>query len=158
MVSASKTVAFLSMLNVVALWLAGNRAASEVDLEVVATPRLCLHVLLVGQEGSLLPLDLVETSVADSVAALGAAIVVDSEVDSVAAIVEIMVEEEGALDTRVEEALEGVREVATVDRLMASVMVQYHLLMRLPVQVEPEADSLVGMAVVATADHQLTAA
>jgi len=155
--SVSKTAASLSMSNVVELWLAGNRVALEADLEAVATLKLCLHVLLVAQVDLLLPLDRLETSVAASVADLGV-IVVDSEVDSVAAIVEDMVEEEGGSDTKEEEALEEVGEVAMVEHLMASVMVQHHLRTHLPVQVELEADSLVGMAVAATADHQLTAA
>jgi len=161
MVSVSKTAAFSSMLSVAELLLAGNRVASEADSEVVDTPRPCLHVLLAVQVGLLLPLDLVETSVADSVAALGVAIVEVSEVDSVAAIVADMAVEEGESGTKEEEeALEVVGEVAMVAHPMASVMVQHLLLTHLPVQVgqEPVADSLVGMAVAATADHQLTAA
>lgn len=145
------------MSNVVELLLAGNRAALEADSEAVDTPKLCLHVLLGAQADSLLPLALVETSVAASAAALGA-IVVGSEVDSVAAIAEDMVVDEGGSDTKEEEASEEAGGVVIAEHPMALVMAQHHLLTHLLVLVEPEADSLVGMAVAATADHQLTAA
>jgi hypothetical protein len=157
MVSVSKTAESLSMSNVVELLLAGNRAALEADSEAVATPKLCLHVLLGAQADSLLPLALVETSVAASAAALGA-IVVGSVVDSVAAIAEDMVVDEGGSDTKEEEALEEAGGVVMVEHPMALVMARHPLPTHLLVLVEPEADSLVGMAVAATADHQLTAA
>lgn len=123
----------------------------------MATLKQCLHVLLAARVASLLLLGLAETSVVDSVAGLEAT-VVDSEVDFAAAIGEGMVEEEEGLGTKEEEDLEAVGEAAMVERPMASVMAQHHLLTHLPVQVETEADSLVGMAAAVTADHQLTAA
>ena len=125
-------------------------------MEAEATPRQCPRVLLDLVDLQLL-LDQVDSE-ADSAEGLVVIVVeVDFVVGSEAATVVGLVEDEEASATRAEAALVEEAEVDTADHPMASVMALHHLPMHLRARVVGPA-FLVGMAVVALADHQLTAA
>ena len=105
---------------------------------------------------SLLLLDL-EDSAADFVEGLAAIVVVGSVVGSEVATVVDLVEVEEVLGTRVEVALAVEAEAGTVDPPMASVTALHHLPTH-PLALVVGPAFLVGMAVVAMADRQLTVA
>ena len=147
-----KIVVCLLMWNVVESLLVGDLAVLEVVLEVEVTLRQCLHDQLVPEDSLLLQPD-PGVSVEDSEAGL-VIVAVASVAAFVAATEEDTVEEEEALGTKAEGALAEVEEAAMVGHQMALQMGLHHLPMRLPVQVEAEVVSLVGMVVGLTADHQ----
>ena len=153
--SESKTAVCLLMLNVVELSLVGDLAVSEVDLEVEAIPKLCLHDQL-DLEALLLLLP--DRAVSGEGSEVGLAIVaVVSVAASVAVIEEDMVEEEEVSATKVAGALEEVEGVALLEHRMALQTGLHRLPMHHLVQVEIEVVFLVGMVVDLTVDRQQTA-
>ena len=151
----SKTAACLLMLNVAESSSAGDLAVSEVDLEVEAIPKPCLHDRL-DRAGSLLLLLGLVGSV--EVSEVGLAIVVVVSVAASVVVIEVvMAEEEEVSATKVVEALGEVEGVVSAEHPMASQTGRHHLPTHRPVQVEAEAVFLVGMVADLTVDHQQTA-